>query len=157
MLEPLERAAEHARRTGDHARVLAIRLRAFTAHYYGPTPASDAIATGRALMDDVRDHPAIRVRTGAILGACLGFRGEFDEGWRLLDEAWAGAETIGDTGWISLMGFQSTPLGLASGQYERGERDVRRSLAVLEGTGDRGWTATLSAQLAMLLFEQGRV
>ena len=157
MREPLERAAEHLRATGNASGLLSNRLRTVSSMFFGPTPVSQAADFARQLLEDATDHPVVRVRSMGFLGALLGFQGRFDEGWELIEGARRGAEDLGNNTWISMLAFSSGPLGLSSGRLDLAERDIRRSLEVLEGTGDRGWTATLAAILAMVLFEQGRI
>jgi hypothetical protein len=110
----------------------------------------------RRLLEEAADFPFVRARAAGILGATLGLRGEFDEGWRMIELARDLMEQLGTGAWLAAIGFAATPLALASGRLEEGEPYLRRGLQLLQETGERGWTATLSAQFAFLLHEMGR-
>jgi len=157
MREPLERAIDVVRRTGDRGRELEFSLRLLSGMFYGQAPTSEGIGHARMLMDEAPDHPLVRGRAAAFLGALLGFRGQFDEGWRMIDLARQEMEKLGPGLALVRIGFASAALAVTSGRLDEGEADIRRGLDILRGTGERGQTATLAAVLAFVLIKQGRI
>ncbi|HXJ65088.1 MAG TPA: adenylate/guanylate cyclase domain-containing protein [Actinomycetota bacterium] len=156
MLEPLANAAGMNRRAGITSRDMALRIRVLASMFFGDAPLHDAIAYARALLADATS-PAARMRAQANLGAMLGMQGSSDEAWELIDAARRIAVDLATGSWAASLAFCSFTLGMASGRLEPVEADLRRALGLLAGTGERGWTSTLCAELAIVLFEQGRI
>jgi tetratricopeptide (TPR) repeat protein len=157
ILEPLGRAIELVEREGNRGRVTSLRIRVLAAMYFGDAPVPETIEYARRLLEDAADNPVARLRSSSFLGALMGFQGEFDDGWELLDAARRISDELANGSWAAGVAFCSGALGLVSGRLELAERDVVKALGMLEGTGERGWTSTLRSELAAIQFEQGRI
>src|SRR6266567_6009665 len=114
-------------------------------------------AAGASSSPTPRITPIIHARASALLGALVGLRGDFDEGWRLIDRSRSALEELGARTWFTTVAFASASIALVSGRLEAAELDLRRGLRMLEGTGERGRTATLAALLALVLLGQGNL
>jgi tetratricopeptide (TPR) repeat protein len=157
MLEPLRRAIELVERTGNRGRVTPLRIRMLAAMFFGDASVPETIEDAQRLLEDAPDNPIARLRSSGFLGALMGFRGKFDEGWEWLDASRRISDELASGGWAASVAFSSAALGLASGRLEPAERDVEKALGMLEGTGERGWSSTLRSELAAIQFEQGRI
>ncbi len=80
----LERAVEHARRSGDLREQATLVGLLAQALYYGPTPVEEAIARCEEFLVSVSGDRSLEAAIGSTLGGLRAMRGEFDQARRLV-------------------------------------------------------------------------
>jgi DNA-binding SARP family transcriptional activator/tetratricopeptide (TPR) repeat protein len=149
-----EKALAHYRRSGWSTAGCLAGIAA--ALFYGPTPVPEAIERCRELLDEAPDR-AGKANVSAFLGGLSALNGDIEEARRLLAEATATYEELGDT--YGLANNSWRVLGrieLLAGEAAEAERILRDSCATFERIDDRPSFSTLAAEVADTLYVQGR-
>jgi len=154
--EALERALEHARRSGDRSLELETMAGLSGALLWGPTPVPRALARMGTLLDETRGHRLVDARIRRSVAALLGMQGRFDEARGILAEVRSTLEELGSRLNLATLGFFIGPLELLAGDPEAAERELRSNCDELERMGERSWLCSLAAFLAEALYVQGR-
>jgi DNA-binding SARP family transcriptional activator len=152
--EAVERALVHYRRSGWSPAGCLAELAA--ALFHGPTPVPQALERCEQLLAEATDR-AGRANVLCFMGGLEALDGRIDEGRRRVDEAASTYEEIGEV--YSLANNSGRLLGrieLFSGDPAAAERAFRHCCAELERMGDRASLATVAAELADALYQQGR-
>jgi tetratricopeptide (TPR) repeat protein len=150
MLEAVERALEHAVRSGYTRWARELPVWKGTALMYGPTPVEDVL---RWHEQDQPPH-AVALRQRGILEA---MRGRFDDARSLLAAADMAAEELGQMIWVAVGGMMWWEVETLAGNFAAAEQAVRRSCEQLEALSDTGYRATALARLADSLYALGRL
>ncbi len=157
--EYIVRAATHWRLAGDpyrEARMLTMSTGSAT---FGPMPATEAIAWCETVLDRAAESPLAVANTNANLGMLLGFRGDFDRGRELIEEAGERLGKLGVlTGHAGALGLRAQrlcELELLAGRPEAAERAVRPGVEASSSVGDVNILASLQGTLAEALQRQG--
>jgi class 3 adenylate cyclase/tetratricopeptide (TPR) repeat protein len=154
-VEALERALEHARQANDAREEATLVGHAAVALYWGPTPAEDAIARCRDLLEEVSEH-SVEAAIWSSLAGLLAMRGDFAEARRL----WASAgERFDELG----LGYRratrctiGADIETLAGNPDAAEQELRRGYETLERMGEKGARVVVAAYLADTLCQVGR-
>jgi tetratricopeptide (TPR) repeat protein len=152
--EAAERALTHYRRSGWPASSCLGQIA--SALYFGPTPVVEAIARGEALVAEAEDFAgAASIR--AYVGGLEAMRGRFDRAFELLTESRAVLEQLGQTAivahtWLPIRGFVES----LADDPAAAEQSLRTSCVLLERIRDRNALSTQAAELAEVIYQQGR-
>jgi tetratricopeptide (TPR) repeat protein len=149
MLEAVERALEHARRTGYMRWERELPVWKGTALLYGPTPVEDVL---RWYEQEQPQH-SMAVNERAVLEA---MRERFAEGRALLAAAEAAAVERGEALWRAGGGMASWEVEMLAGDASAAERAARGTYELLEELGDTAFRASAAGQLAASLYALGQ-
>ena len=150
-----ERALEHYRRSGWSSSTCIGAIAA--ALFYGPTPVGPAIAR----CEELRRDPACgRGGEATVLAFRAGLEaqaGRFDEARALVAEARRGFEELGRAvALASLCGPVLSGIELLAGDAAAAESTLRESCETLQRLREDAYLSTRAAELAEVLYEQGR-
>jgi tetratricopeptide (TPR) repeat protein len=156
--EALRRGRQHARAAGDAMTEEDLAVIALLVEPTGPLPASRVITDASAEMERARADGSRRVEGAAllVLAMCGAFEGRFDEARDLLSAATSIDEELGGG---RGSGFQYTPAGmieLLAGDTTRAEQELRTGYEMLRERGDTWFLCGVAAELADVLWLQGR-
>jgi tetratricopeptide (TPR) repeat protein len=149
MLEAVEHATEHARRTGYVRWERELPIWKGTALFYGPTPVEDVL---RWYEQEQPEH-AMALNGRAVLEA---MRRRFPEARRLLREAEAAAAEREETVWRVGGGMAAWEVETLAGDAAAAEAAARRTCELLEELGESGFRSLAAGQLASSLYALGR-
>ena len=156
MRESLESGLAHARRAGDRRGEGEILGRLLLVEMFGPTPTSAAIRHCREILEQGKANRRLEAEANNALALLYAYQGRFD------DARQAGAErrkiyselglklelaaTEMVTGWVELL----------AGSPARAEAELRLACQTLRAMGERAYLSTMLADLAHVLYAQGR-
>jgi class 3 adenylate cyclase/tetratricopeptide (TPR) repeat protein len=150
-----ERAAEHARRSGDEMGLADALVWLASSAYFGPTPVEDGIARCEAIRAQLgRDR---RTQAGVLdsLAGLWAMRGEFETARRLLDERNTILAELGRT-MQSAVSHPHAFVALAGGDVSAAEAVLREGYERLAEMGEKALLADTATMLARAVHEQGR-
>src|SRR6266516_200356 len=152
--EAAERALVHYRRSGWPSSACLGQITA--ALYFGPTPVPEAIARCEVLLDEA-DDLAGEANVRAFLGGLEAMQGRFDTASALVADARRRLEELGQMSQVArICGPVTGAALLLAGDGDAAERALRESCESLERMGDRNLLATQAADLAEVLYQEGR-
>jgi DNA-binding SARP family transcriptional activator len=149
-------ALRHYRRTGFSPSLCLTGQAA--ALYHGPTAAPEAIRRCEQLIEEAADDRQATASVRLFVAGLRAMRNEFDEARRLTDEAQKTFEELGAS--FSVAGAARgvrADIERLAGDLAAAERQLRVSRNALEALEQEAYVATRDAQLADVLYEQGRV
>jgi len=152
--EAAERALVHYRRSGWSASGCLAELGA--ALFHGPTPVGEALARCDELLEQATDRTG-RANVLCFMGGLVGLESRFEEARRLLLEATATYEEIGET--YALANNSGRVCGrveLLAGDVDSAERALRECCEIFDRIHDEAGLSTVAAELADALYLQGR-
>lgn len=157
MLEPLDRAIEHARRA--ESRSLEVHVLGFVLSTLtlGGTPIDEALRKADEYLEDWADSRDLQGFAARMRGNLLAHQGRVDEGRALLREARQIFAELGHREGLSLLPFSSGRIELMEGDPVAAERELRSGVELMEEIGDRSRAASLVPLLADALTDQGRI
>jgi predicted ATPase len=144
----LERALEHAHRSGDAAEVATITSQLAQALYYGPTSVSEAVARCEQYLSE---HPENRSLEASVTGVLAGLRamqGDFDEARRLQARAREIHEELGQRFRIAARSVMGAQIEQLAGRPEQAVAILRWAYETLSEMGARSIMSTMAAFLA---------
>jgi class 3 adenylate cyclase/tetratricopeptide (TPR) repeat protein len=152
----LERALEHARRSGDAAEVATITSLLAQALYYGPTPVPEAVERcGQYLAE----HPANRSLEASMTGVLAGLRamqGDFDEARTLQARAREIHEELGQRFRIAARSLVGAEIEQLAGRTSEAVSILRWAFETLREMGATSIMSTTAAFLADALCLDGK-
>ena len=155
--EALERALEHARRSGDAAEVATITSLHAQALYYGPTPVPDAIEQCEWYL---AEHPENRSLEASVTGVLAGLRamqGDFDRARSLRARSRELHEELGQRLRIAAtFTILAAEIEELAGRPGEAASMLRWAYDTLDEMGATSATATIAAFLADALCLDGR-
>ncbi len=153
----LERAIEHARRSGAHWEE-AESLRSYAGSgLYGPTPILDVVSRCGWIAAESAGDRAVEAGILRTLGAAQAMQGRIDEGRELVRRA---RQILEDLGLPLRAAFVSEAAGLVetlAGDDAAAERELRAGYEKIGQLGERGFLSTVAALLAHAIVAQGRL
>ncbi len=155
--DALERALAHARRAedaGDEAGTIVAQLA--QALYYGPTPASVAIARCEELLEEAGADRPLRAALTSTLAGLHAMRGEVELARRLYADSIAVYDELGLRFRRASRASIGAQVELVAGDAAAAERELRDAIDTLAQIGAQGVHTTLGAVLADLLAQLGR-
>jgi class 3 adenylate cyclase/tetratricopeptide (TPR) repeat protein len=153
--EHLERALAHARRAGDAGEQATIAAQLAQAVYYGPAPATAAIARCEELL---RDVPSTRSLRASVIGSLAGLRamqGDFEEARRLQEEAREIWQELGQRFRIAMRSLMAADIELLADRPDEATAVLRWAYSELSAMGAQSVIPPISAFLADALCEEG--
>jgi class 3 adenylate cyclase len=154
--EATERAFEHARRAGDrHEQFMSLAVLG-VCMLFGATPVEVGIRRLTALREEVGDDPPLEAAALRPLGGFHALKGQVDEGRRLVDRSRAILEELGFRWAIAAIPFVSGHIERLAGDLEAAEREFQQGVLLWGEMGELAAQYTLLAELADVLYEQGR-
>jgi len=154
--EALERALEHARRSGDAAEVATITYMHAQALYYGPTPVPEAIEQCERYLEE---HPGNRSLEAAVTGVLAGLRAmqcDFDQARSLRARSRELHEELGQRLRIVIVGaILAAEIEELAGRPGEAVSILRWAYDTLDEMGATSATATIAAFLAFALCLDG--
>jgi DNA-binding SARP family transcriptional activator len=152
--EAAERALVHYRRSGWSASGCLADLAAALLH--GPTPVEAALERCEELLAEATDR-AGRANVLSFMGGLVALERNFDEARRMIGEATATYEEIGDT--YALANNSGRVLGQVeqlAGETGSAERVLRDCCATFDRIHDQAGLSSVAAELADVLYSGGR-
>ena len=155
--DAVRRGREHARAAGDAMTEEELTVWALLAGITGPLPADRLRRDAEAELERARSRGSRRVEGAAllVLAICAAFDERFDEARTRLAEATAIDEELSGRG----SGFRYTPAGMIevlAGDQTGAERELRAGYERLREQGDAWFLCGVAAELADVLWLQGR-
>ena len=153
--EALERALEHAHRSGDAAEVATITSQLAQALYYGPTPVAEAVARCEQYLSE---HPGNRSLEASVTGVLAGLRamqGDFEEARRLQARAREIHEELGQRFRIAARSVVGAQIEQLAGRPEEAVAILRWAYETLSEMGATSVMSTMAAFLADALSQAG--
>jgi class 3 adenylate cyclase len=158
LAEALDRGRQHAQAAGDVMTEEDLAVIALLVGPTGPHPIRRVISDAEAELERAQDRGSRRVEGAAllVLAVSAAFEGRFDPARQLLAAATSIDEELGGG---RGSGFQYTPAGmieLLAGDTKRAERELRTGYEMLLERGDTWFLCGVAAELADVLWLQGR-
>ena len=157
MLEPLDRAIEHARRV--ESRSLEVHALTFVlaSLTLGSTPIDEALRRADEYLHDRDDSREIQGYWARMRGSLIAHQGQVEEGRALLEEARQIFAELGHFEGLAVLRFSTGRIELFEGDPVAAEDELRAGLELMEEMGDRSRAASLLPILADALTDQGRI
>ena len=155
-IEANERAVEAARRAGNVRVELQALRGGLGARTFGPTPVAEAIAFAERVAEHAAD-PVTQSFVWQKRAVLEAFQGDFS---RARASYRRGKELVLEYGLRVRQGVMTqdcASIELAAGDPVAAERELREGYAILAELGETGYRSTNASQLAVALFEQGRL
>jgi class 3 adenylate cyclase/tetratricopeptide (TPR) repeat protein len=153
----LERALEHARRSGVEAEIAVITSMHAQALYFGPTPVAEAVARCEQYVAENAENRTLEASVTGVLGGLSAMLGDFDRARSLQGRARAIYEDLGLRFRLavvsSLLGADIEQL---AGRPGEAVSILRRAFEDVREMGATSTTATMAAFLADALSQDGR-
>lgn len=156
MEDTLERALRHAVRAGDERQRAEIGARLGISAVLGPLPVEQARVR---LVELLAAAPEESTAKGYLLissSLLTAMAGDFDEARRQCREGLALLDALGRTVGAATITTWTSAVELLAGDAEAAERELRPALGRLEAAGELANLASVAAQLAEALEQQGR-
>ena len=156
MVDALEQALLHARRAGDRyeeaevLRALGPALRA------GPTPVAQAYSRYEQVLRESRGRLSSEARVLDVLALLDSMLGAFDLAERRHRRANEIYEALGLTLMVAASGQIGGRIKMHAGDLEGAESEFRSAHEPLERLGEKSWLSSGAAELAEVLYCQGR-
>jgi predicted ATPase/class 3 adenylate cyclase len=151
------RALEHARRASSHRDIAMMRHRLEAALLWGPTPAGEALERVEAILAEAVGDRLVEGSARLAQGVLLAMLERFQEARRAASEGRKILEDLGPrvmtTMTVAGRAGLTEELG---GDLQRAEEIERRGYEELKRVGEKSLFSTLAAQLADVLYRQGR-
>jgi ATP/maltotriose-dependent transcriptional regulator MalT len=147
--EMLDRALEHARRSGERRVVSNLAGQLFSALLFGPTPAGEAARRCEASLDESR--------LGALgaLAVLNAMQGDFETARAQWAETAAGYEELGQRFRRATRSLLGAQIELLSGAPDAAVRELEFGESELAAMGERGVRSTIAATLANAQYAAG--
>jgi class 3 adenylate cyclase/tetratricopeptide (TPR) repeat protein len=150
-----ERASEHARRTGDrHQEAIFLGHLASTI-YFGTTPAGEAIAEIKGLLERVSDR-TVEASMLIKLAGLHAMQGHFDIARFLYEQSKAMRSELGQEFQVAGSSMFAEEVGLLAGDIDWAEQELRVGYESLARMGEKGTRSTVAGLLADAVYQQGR-
>ena len=152
----LERAIEHARRSGAHWEEAESLLRYAGSGLYGPTPVPDVVRRCEWIAAESAGDRAVEAGILRTLGVAHAMQGRIHDGRELVRRA---AQILEDLGLPLRAAFVSEAAAFVetlAGDDAAAERELRAGYETVDKLGERGYLSTATALLAHAIAAQSR-
>jgi tetratricopeptide (TPR) repeat protein len=156
-VEWAERAARHARASGDRRLLQRALIKLQAGQMFGSTKPEDALDAIEAMLAEVGNEGDIRSITLVHRSIYAGYQGDFDRARSLSDEALAISERLGNRFMIAAQAGFRGDVEMLAGDPLAAEPYRRREDDLLIALGDDGHRSTSAASLAIVLSDLGRL
>ena len=156
--EALECALVHARSIGDEREVAWAIWGIVGSMAHGPTPAEEVVRFAGEQLEWARVEGHRWVEAGALmhLGQAQAIRGHFEEARGLVAQSRATYNDLGLGLFAAALSQISGWVEWYAGELTGAEAELRRGYEALEAFKEKGYLSTVAAQLAEVLYAQGR-
>jgi class 3 adenylate cyclase/tetratricopeptide (TPR) repeat protein len=154
--EAFRGALEHARRAGHQREEVELQTYLAVSHYWGPTPASEAIEHCERVLRQARGQRYLETNMLSALAGLHAMRGDFSHARDLYRRCQAMTEELGARLILAAIPLFSGKVETLAGAAAAAERELRRSYQMLSEMGEKSLLSTVAAQLAEAVYEQGR-
>jgi tetratricopeptide (TPR) repeat protein len=155
-IEDLERAARHARTSGDRLQEIECLHYVLISSMHGPITVTAGLERAEQMRGQVEGDHRLKVTVMRARALFEAMRGNFDGARGLMAAALALAEQLGLEVDASGAHSDASEIELLAGRPAEAERALRLSVDSLERRGDVGHLATVAPLLADVLYRQGR-
>jgi tetratricopeptide (TPR) repeat protein len=156
-LRAMERAMDHARRSGNRRLEAALMGELTGRMYFGPTRPEVMLEAVAESMKRLEGVPLAEMGALRAEGRAEAMLGHFDQARDLFARALTKAEDLGLMDLVmSTRGFGWAMAEWLAGDWVAAEREFRAGVELCEAMGERAAASTLVAALADTLYEQGR-
>ncbi len=152
----LERALEHARRSGDAAEVATITALLAQALYYGPTPVDEAIRRCELYLAEHPENRSLDASVTGILAGLWAMQGEFDEARTLQRRAREIHEELGQRFRVAARSLVAAEIEQLAGRPGEAVSILRWAYETLLEMGATSVMSTTAAFLADALCVDGK-
>ncbi|HEY8846711.1 MAG TPA: hypothetical protein VIM24_08640, partial [Candidatus Limnocylindrales bacterium] len=144
-----EQALKHDRRAGNVRGIGQDVALLATAHFFGPTPVTEAIAACEILLQEGGDHPFLAGPVLSNLAVLHAMRGDFTSAHRLKEAARKLLDDLSLTLFSASTAAQNFGMiGILEEDYATAAEELERGLVVLEAMGEKNYASTNAAMLA---------
>jgi class 3 adenylate cyclase len=154
--QAVERALEHARRSGDEREQINAAKHLANALYWGPTDCRSAIGLCEQTLAEFAGRPTVEANLLYYLGGLRGMQGDFEEAFTLTEQGRATFERLGHRRGVAYQTLLTGPLKLLAGDAAGAEAELREGWAMLEAMGESAILGSITASLADAVCAQGR-
>lgn len=154
--EAVERALDHARRSGDEREETTAAKHLANALYWGPTESSTAIARCEQMLAEYASRPTVEANLLYYLGGFHGMRGDFARAFELVARGREIFERLGHRRGVAYQTSITGPLKLLAGDPVGAEAELREAWSTLDAMGESGALSSIAASLAEAVCAQGR-
>jgi tetratricopeptide (TPR) repeat protein len=151
--EASERALEHARRAEDTLEQREVVEWLCVALMLGPTPAADAAARCRQLLQEVEGDPILEPTVLSVLGNAEAMQGHMEEAGQLLARWRRGVDEFGESIWLFAINFGLVAL---ADDPVAAEQELRPGYDALRSLGEKSHFSSVAGLLARAICAQGR-
>jgi ATP/maltotriose-dependent transcriptional regulator MalT len=156
--EALEKALEHAKRSGDAAEVGQITAALSQALYFGPTPVPKVIARCEEFLAESPENRALEASVTAVLAGLRAMEGDFDRARSLSSAAREIYEELGLRFRIVMIAsILAAEIEQRAGRPDEAVSIIREAFGTLQEMGATSPMATMAAFLADALCLDGRL
>ncbi len=155
--EAAERSIVHARLAGDVRQGRRAASQYAIAALHGPTPVSEAIRRCEEIANEARGDKRTQGLVQSLLATLYAMRGEYEVARNLYTGAQALLAELGATVIGASTALASYAVEVLAGDLSAAERELKRDYEALERMQERYLRSTVAAELARVLYAQGRV
>jgi class 3 adenylate cyclase/tetratricopeptide (TPR) repeat protein len=153
----LERATRHARTAGD-GRTEGLALGTLgSVLTHGPTPVEDALSRLPLLAERSGGSKVAEGLLSIHVGALSAMLGRIDDARSAWGKARDIHEELGERMWAAADTMYLAGIELMAGDPALAEAPMRDACETLERAGEKGWLSTVAANLAEVLWRQGKL
>jgi class 3 adenylate cyclase/tetratricopeptide (TPR) repeat protein len=153
-----ERAYEFDRRARDPHYPQDDLIGVLVSLVWGPTPASEALVQGEAILEAVRGHRGAEAFARCFLGQLRGMLGQREAAREMILRGISERQELGDLPGAAMS--RGEGLGyfveMVRGDWRAGELELRQGYEALESMGDKNYLAITAGWLAHCLYAQDR-
>jgi len=154
-----ERAYEYDKRARDPHYPQDDLIGVLVSLVWGPTPASEALKQGEAILEAVRGHRGAEAYAMCFLGQLRGMLGQREAAREMILRGVADRQELGDLPGAAMS--RGEGLGyfveMVRGDWRAGEHELRQGFEALESMGDKNYLAITAGWLAHCLYAQDRL
>ena len=153
-VEASEHGLMHARSADDRFEEREIVEWLVIALFLGPTPADEAAARCRRLLDESADDELTAVQILGGLAYLTALQGHLEEAQELIARARCTMQEIGE--WLWIHSWHVAFLWILVSDPASAEREIRPAYEALKQIGEKSHFSTMTHALALAVYEQGR-
>ncbi|HKX25426.1 MAG TPA: adenylate/guanylate cyclase domain-containing protein, partial [Actinomycetota bacterium] len=155
--EALERAVRHAALAGDRRQEATDLALMTMVSSWGPRTVESAIRRCQEIRQRSGGHLAVEAQSLVTLAHLEASRGRFDEARRLDSEGRTLLRELGLEVLAAATAHGSAFIELAAGDLEAAEAELRAGYEALDRIGEKAYLSTVAADLAEVMYRQGRL
>ena len=157
MEQALRKSIEHARRAGDRRGELEALVWLLRLQWFGPAHVDNGIRLCKDTLAEADAEPGVSAIAKQMLGLLYGYRGEFERGRILIDQANAAQEELGmQLARAAGTAMTASALERIAQQDDAAEVVLRPAVEILGHAGEKGYYSTVVGYLAHATYEQGK-